>query len=366
MKKTIVTFAVIVNIFILLPVAVNAESNMSQINRQRKAIGRSLVEMQSTNWPSLLQYYTADIEYHDPIVTIEGIDMMSEFLARLFLNSPDLITTIEDEICINDIYAATWTMEGSFSSVPYNAKGITVMKFARKSKKVYYQKDYYTEGDIMSSIPELAPVIDGFRTFYRCAVDPNFVCPFGPATADAAAEDMVAGTEQPWPLNGNGQMDEMAGPRSDNSRLNRQRKKVGRAIVEINSANWPSLLPYYADDIIYQDPIVTIEGVDMMAQFLGRLFATSPDLITTVEDEICINGIYMATWTMDGLFGGVPITAKGMSVVKFRPNETQAYYARDYYTEGDIMINIPELAPAVEGFRAFYRCAVDPTFPCPY
>ncbi|MDD3643657.1 MAG: FlgD immunoglobulin-like domain containing protein, partial [Candidatus Krumholzibacteria bacterium] len=42
-----------------------------------------------------------------------------------------------------------------------------------------------------------------------------------------------------------------------------------------------------------------------------------------------------------------------------------ACYSRDYYTEGDIMINIPGLDEAVTGFRIFYRCAVDPTFDCP-
>ena len=130
---------------------------------------------------------------------------------------------------------------------------------------------------------------------------------------------------------------------SDMSRINQERKEIGRALVEIQSTNWQSLLENYTDDIEYNDPIVTIEGIDVMTQFLGRLFGSSPDLITTVEDEICINGIYMATWTMDGAFDSSPYTARGMSIVKFRPGEIQAYYSRDYYTEGDIMINIPGL-----------------------
>jgi len=52
--------------------------------------------------------------------------------------------------------------------------------------------------------------------------------------------------------------------------------------------------------------------------------------------------------------------------MKFRPRETQVYYQKDDYTEGDIMINIPGLDEAVAGFRTFYRCAVDPTFDCPF
>jgi hypothetical protein len=69
---------------------------------------------------------------------------------------------------------------------------------------------------------------------------------------------------------------------------------------------------------------------------------------------------------MAGAFDGVPYSAKGMSIVKFRPKETQAYYQRDYYTEGDIMINIPGLAEPTMAFRTYYRCAVDPTFTCPF
>ena len=177
MKKYLVTSAVLVVIILLLPMMVSAESDMSRINRERKAIGRALLEVQATNWPSLLQYYTDDIEYNDPIVTIQGIDVMSEFYARLFASTPDLVTTVEDEICINDIYTATWTMTGSFNGVPYSAKGMSIMKFRPNETQVYYARDYYTEGDIMINIPGLDEAIAAFRTYYRCAVDPTFPCP---------------------------------------------------------------------------------------------------------------------------------------------------------------------------------------------
>ena len=47
------------------------------------------------------------------------------------------------------------------------------------------------------------------------------------------------------------------------------------------------------------------------------------------------------------------------------PCTVQSCYSRDYYTEGDVMLGVPELAEAVLGFRVYYRCAVDPTFECP-
>ena len=180
MEKFIGKSVILAFIFLLLPTMASAESDSSRINQERKAIGRELVEVQSTNWQSVLQYYTDDIEYQDPIVTIEGIDMMAEFLARLFGSSQNLVTTVEDETCINGIYAATWTMEGYFGEVFYTAKGMSIIKFRPKETQVYYQKDYYTEGDIMINIPGLDVVTQGFRTYYRCAVDPTFNCPLPP------------------------------------------------------------------------------------------------------------------------------------------------------------------------------------------
>ena len=158
----------------------------------------------------------------------------------------------------------------------------------------------------------------------------------------------------------------LASAESDSSRINQERKAIGRQLLEVQSTNWPSVLQYYTDDIEYHDPIVDIEGIDTMTEFLARLFESTPDLVTTVEDETCINGVYSAAWEMTGFFAGVPYMAKGMSIIKFRPRETQAYYQRDYYSEGDIMINIPGLDEAMIAFRTFYRCAVDPTFDCPF
>jgi predicted SnoaL-like aldol condensation-catalyzing enzyme len=83
-------------------------------------------------------------------------------------------------------------------------------------------------------------------------------------------------------------------------RLRRERLEIGRALVEINAANWQSLLPYYTDDYEYHDPIVDIYGFDTLVPFFARLFASSPDLVTTVEDEMLIGGVYTATWTMVG------------------------------------------------------------------
>ncbi|MGB5987056.1 MAG: nuclear transport factor 2 family protein [Desulfobacterales bacterium] len=360
MGKLINTMLLLACTCMLLVVVDDAEAGrqnqLRQLRQDRLEIGRGMLEVQNVDWTTLLPYYAGDIEYHDSIVDVYGLDMLTQFLGRLYGSSPDLVTTIEDETLVGGKYSATWTMVGSFNGVPYEAKGISIIKFRSWSREVYYWRDYYTEGDIMTNISGFDEAILGFRTYYRCAVDPTFNCPLELATADALPE-IEPLLDSPAPVK------YRRGIRS-RIRLRRDRLEVGRALVEINAANWQSLLPYYTDDYEYHDPIVDIYGFDTLVPFFARLFTSSPDLVTTVEDEMLIGRVYTATWTMVGQFNGVPYEAKGMSIIKFRDWSTQAYYSRDYYSESDIMATVPGLDQAVEGFRVSYRCVVDPAFDC--
>ncbi|MEE4286594.1 MAG: nuclear transport factor 2 family protein [Mariniphaga sp.] len=343
MRKFIQAFAMLAGIvFILIAQSCNKDDS-TQLRQERLEIGRALLEVQAPNVAEILPYYTDDIEYHDPIVDIFGIQDMTAFLNQLIIGaSPNLVTTVEDETLIDDIYSATWTMSGDFLDVPYQAKGISIFKFLPNSSQVYYQRDYYSEGDIMTTIPGLDEAIGGFRMYYRCSVDPTYVCPLPPPSARAKSNLLKS-----------------------QNKISNDQLEVGRQLVEINAENWTNVLPFLESNYQYHDPIVNIFGPDTMAVFLGRLFAGSSDLYTIVEDETITDDIYMATWTMSGEFNGAPFSAPGMSIVKFVEGTTQTYYSRDYYTEGDVMLGVPELSEAVVGFRHYYRSAVDPTYVSP-
>jgi len=357
MGKLTTTAVLFACTFMFLPVVDDAEAGgLSRLSRDQLEIGRGMLEVQNVDWTTLLRYYADDIEYHDSIVDVYGIGDLTEFLARLYGSSPDLVTTIEDETLVDGVYSATWTMTGTFNNeVPYEAKGMSIIKFRPRSREVYYWRDYYSEGDIMINAPGFDEAILGFRIYYRCAVDPTFDCPFEPAPADALSEVKPSIDVPPSNSRAGGVV-----------RLRRERLEIGRALVEINASNWQSLLPYYTDDYEYHDPIVDIYGFDTLVPFFARLFASSPNLVTTVEDQMLIGNVYTATWTMAGQFNGVPYSAKGMSILKFRDWSTQTYYSRDYYSEADVMATIPGLDMAVEAFRVAYKCVVDPAFECPF
>jgi predicted SnoaL-like aldol condensation-catalyzing enzyme len=355
MRRLVTCTAIFLCVLVLTPVLASSEGNgLGRLRQDRLEIGRGMLEVQNVDWTTLLRYYTDDIEYHDSIVDVYGIDMLTQFLGRLYGTSPDLVTTIEDETVADDVYSAAWTMVGSFNGVPYEAKGMSIIKFRPGSRDVYYWRDYYTEGDIMTNIPGFDEAVQGFRIYYRCAVDPTFDCPLEPPTTDglSAIKPLVEA-----PATGS--------RRGGVVGLRQERLEIGRALVEINASNWQSLLPYYTDDYEYHDPIVDIYGFDTLVPFFARLFGSSPNLVTTVEDEMLSGNVYTATWTMVGQFNGVPYSAKGMSILKFRDWSTQTYYSRDYYSESDIMATIPGLDQAVEAFRISYRCVVDPAFDCP-
>mgnify|MGYP001549193323 FL=1 len=123
----------------LFPVVDDAEARVpSRLQQEQLEIGRAMLEVQNVEWTTLLRYYAKDIEYHDSIVDVYGIDDLTEFLARLYGSSPDLVTTIEDETLVGGVYSASWTMVGTFNGVvPYDAKGMCIFRFRGRSSTVW-------------------------------------------------------------------------------------------------------------------------------------------------------------------------------------------------------------------------------------
>lgn len=69
----------------------------------------------------------------------------------------------------------------------------------------------------------------------------------------------------------------MSSAENDSSQINRQREAIGRAPVEMQAGNWPSVPPYYTRAIEFHDLIVTVNRRDILSQFLAGLFGSTPD-----------------------------------------------------------------------------------------
>ena len=131
--------------------------------------------------------------------------------------------------------------------------------------------------------------------------------------------------------------------------LRQDRLEIGRGMLEVQNVDWTTLLPYYADDIEYHDSIVDVYGFDMLTQFLGRLYGSSPDLVTTIEDETLVGACTRrrGRWSAAST---TCLTKPGYFDHQVSWLEQEVYYWRDYYTEGDIMTNIPGFDQAILGF----------------
>ena len=172
------TLAAPILVLVLLQ-TVFAESPSSRLNRERLEVGRKIVE-QADPLETILPYYTEDFEYFDPIIHVVGKEDMQVFLTEFLGTQSGFFTITENEITSRDIYMSNWVMGGTFLLDPtnpdsgfyYEAPGMSIVKFREKTTDVYYQRDYYSESDIMKEIQGLGQVVDIFRTMYLCAVDP--------------------------------------------------------------------------------------------------------------------------------------------------------------------------------------------------
>jgi len=142
------------------------------------------------------------------------------------------------------------------------------------------------------------------------------------------------------------------------------RLATARALVTVNSTTYQSVINYWAEDVVYKEPVLTNVGRVEMLEYLQTVYGGSPfgfpmDKHTTIRNELYKTHpdgsmTYMATIEWSGTFGTAFFIQKGMSIVKFRPGEGCASYHRDYFTEGDSWWNIPIWQGDIRSSREMY------------
>ena len=152
------------------------------------------------------------------------------------------------------------------------------------------------------------------------------------------------------------------------------RVETARALVTLNASNYLSRINYWAEDIVYKEPVWTNSGRAELLDYLSAVFAGTDygfpaDRQVVIKDEL-YNTLpdgsmtYMATVEWSGTFGSKFFTQAGMSILKFRPGEGCPNYHRDYTTEGDTWWNIPAEKADVNAFRSVYISLFELTGRC--
>ncbi len=142
------------------------------------------------------------------------------------------------------------------------------------------------------------------------------------------------------------------------------RVETARALLELTPTNYTSVINYWADDIVYKDPIFLNNGRQEMKDYLdgyysGSMYGWPDNRVVTIKDEIAktwpdgsMTYIANLQWTATSLLGFYFQT--GMSIIKFRPGEGCPYYHRDYFNEYDGWYQIPAWHAQASMMREIY------------
>ncbi|MFC2161232.1 nuclear transport factor 2 family protein [Acidobacteriota bacterium] len=106
--------------------------------------------------------------------------------------------------------------------------------------------------------------------------------------------------------------------------------------------DWSHIFPYYADDIMFQDPIQCIAGIKDFKAMCNRLTDRSKQLRMEILASAQVENIILFDWIMTIMFKKFPNTPMYGSTKLTLNEEGQIKEQRDYFDLwGDIFDNIP-------------------------
>lgn len=117
--------------------------------------------------------------------------------------------------------------------------------------------------------------------------------------------------------------------------------------------DWSHIFKYYSDNIVFQDSIQRIEGIDEFIALCNRLTARCKELRMDIESIVKDGNTIIMDWTMTMMFKKYPSTPIFGSTKLVLDEEGKIALQRDYYDLwGDIFNGIPWFK---KGYRKFMR-----------
>ncbi len=128
-------------------------------------------------------------------------------------------------------------------------------------------------------------------------------------------------------------------PQLDNERI---RELWSKTYNDAGKPDWSHLFPYYHDEIVFEDIIQRIEGIEEFKALCQRLTERSSQLTMKIGSILSNEKEFFFDWTMFISFGKYPNTpVYGCTHLTLAPNG-QIIHQRDYYDLwGDIFNGIP-------------------------
>ena len=120
-------------------------------------------ELNANTLGVLDNFYDANVEFHDPIGTVNGLKNIKAYYGNMYKNVKSISFQFHDFIIQDQNVVATWTMTYSVDSLnsgaPIKVEGNSFIKFGGAENKAIYHRDYF---DVGSMVYEHIPFLGYF------------------------------------------------------------------------------------------------------------------------------------------------------------------------------------------------------------
>jgi hypothetical protein len=127
------------------------------------------------------------------------------------------------------------------------------------------------------------------------------------------------------------------------------RELWGKTYNSEGKPDWSHIFPYYHDNIVFQDSIQKIEGIEDFTEMCNRLTARCEQLNMEISSVVMEAQEIFIQWTMIMVFNRYPSTPMHGCTKLTLGDDNRIIHQRDYFDLwGDIFNGIP-------GFKPIYR-----------
>ena len=133
------------------------------------------------------------------------------------------------------------------------------------------------------------------------------------------------------------------------------RELWGKTYNSEGKPDWSHIFPYYHDDIVFQDSIQRIEGIEEFTKMCNRLTDRCEQLNMEILSVMIDGKIVFMEWIMVMIFKKFPSTPMYGCTRLTLSEDNRITHQRDYYDLwGDIFNGIPRFKPIYRNFMRKY------------
>jgi len=146
-----------------------------------------------------------------------------------------------------------------------------------------------------------------------------------------------------------------AQPSGEPSPMASRSERIEHIFNALNKDTMDLLDDFYATEVIFEDPLGRIEGLDELRRYYENLYQGAMEIAFDFHAEVIQDQTHVVVWTMrlkaKRLRRGKEISVDGNSLIRFN-EEDKVIYHRDYFDMGAFIYeNVPLVGCAVKKIK---------------